>query len=1570
MGMKKKRAGAGGGVRKRPGKSSKKRALVRTERASSAEKAAPVKLAKVEPGAVEPAPAEDSIAFSVVGIGASAGGLEAFTRLLQALPLDTGMAFVLVQHLAPHRESALAEILTRATKMPVEEVHGEPELEPNRVYVIPPDRNMLMDSGRLRLTKREVQGKQHPIDRFFSSLAEHQHHLAIGVVLSGTATDGTLGLEEIKAAGGITFAQDDSAQQPGMPQSAVASGCVDFVLSPEAIAAEIVRVGKHPYLRARKARGGPEAARLAAAHDKASLAPILELLRGATGVDFSQYKVNTLQRRISRRMLLQRKDGIDTYAEFARQNRAELDALYQDILISVTSFFRDPEMFAALKGSVLPALLAGRSAQEPLRVWVLGCSTGEEAYSYAMVLTEFLEAEHESASAQVFATDLNASSIERARAGVYSRDRLHSVSRERLRRFFIEQNGELRVSKSIRDMCVFSPHNVMSDPPFSRMDIVSCRNLLIYLEPELQQRVLPVLHYALKPKGFLVLGASESIGRFGDLFSAADSKQKIFAKKPGSGGVPRMPLFNARSVSGAAGLAKPPQVEGLARSAARWTTPPSTDVHKEADRLLATFAPPAVLVNAELEILQFRGDTEPFLAPAQGKASHSVLKMAREELRVPLRTLLHRAKKENAPAREDGVRVNSLGRRREVSLEVLPVRGATTLDGCLLVLFLEAGAERDPRPKAVALRAPASEPSNANVARLEQELASTREHLQALMEQFEAANEELQASNEEAQSANEELQSINEELETSKEEIQSSNEELTTVNEELRNRNAELGQLNSDLTNLINGVHMAVVIVGRDLRIRRFSPLAEKLLSIIPTDVGRSISDIRTKLVVPDLDALLTGAIDTVTPFERDVKGGDGRWYSVRIRPYLTDENRIDGAVLSLVDIDAIRRAKDYAETIVATVRRPLLVLDSKLRVQSAGRAFYDAFQLTREAVEGQSFLELDDAQWDTPALRRSLEDLLRDDIAFDDLEVAREFPRIGRRTLRLSARRLQLPEDSRLSILLSIDDITDQSQALNALRLSELRYRRLFESSKDGIVILDFDSARITDANPSLADLLGYSVAELLGKELWQIGLFADAAASKRAVRALQSDGYLRYEDLPLKTHDGRSIDVEFVSNVYSQGERPLIQCHIREITERKRLEFELQQRNAELAAADTAKDNFLAALSHELRSPLNIVLLWSQIIGRPGVSPETLRTGIDIIEQSTHSQARLIEDLLDVHRISTGGVRLELDVVELVRLVRSVVESMKPSAAERDLRMTLECELASAPMSGDAARLQQVLRNLLGNAIKFTPRGGEIHIGVTRRDSFVDVAVSDTGSGIEPARLSQIFERFREPDPRTAAGSSGLGLGLIIAQRLVELHGGSLSAASPGEGAGSTFTVSLPLLPTARKTQKAKAKASSQGRPSTPAASAAEASLAGALVLVVDDDREMREAVRQVLEAAGAQTQNAASADLALESIQARRPDVILSDVGMPGRDGYEFLRAVRALPSRRGGRIPAIALTAHAREEDRKRAREAGFDEHLAKPVDAEKLLETLAAVLARARSGTRDAKAAATKPRRRT
>ncbi len=855
------------------------------------------------PPAVAEAPAKKAGAqaasppFPIVGVGASAGGLEAFSQMLGALPVDTGMAFVLVQHLAPKHASLLAEILSRTTAMPVTEVQAEPRVKPNRVYVIPPDRNMIISRGVLKLLPREeARGRYRPIDFFFRSLAEDQGHRAIGVILSGTATDGTLGLEAIKAEGGITFAQDNTAQQSSMPQSAVASGCVDFVLPPDEIAREIGRIARHPYVapERRKAPAG-----------EPDLGQILEILRKIKGVDLSLYKTSTLYRRITRRMILHKVEGLQDYARFLRKNPGEVEALYQDTLIRVTRFFRNPETFEALKAKVLPKLLKNRSGQEPLRVWVPGCSTGEEAYSIA--IAELAAARGSQLPVQVFATDLNVECIDKARAGVYSQNITHDVSPERLRRFFAEVDGSYRISKPIRDMCVFARHNVLTDPPFSQIDLISCRNLLIYLEPALQQRLVERLHYALKPAGFLLLGSSEMIGSYRALFEAADAKHKIYAKKPGT----------HRTVLGQPagryqGRAEPGHGPGRLQ-------PAGSDVRTEADRILmARYAPPGVLVNAELEILQFRGDTGPYLAPAPGKASLNLLRMTREGLLVTLRAAINKARKDNVPVREEGVRVEADGVTREVDLEVVPVKGSSAGEGGFLVLFEEPvpapaslprgkrdrGKAAKPRTKAAA-EEEAAERENARLAR---ELAATGEYLQSVIEQQEAANEELQSANEEVQSANEELQSINEELETSKEEIQSSNEELATVNDELQNRNLELNQLSNDLINLLGSVEMAIIMLGQDLRVRRFTPMAGEIFSLIPTDVGRPIGDIKLKLSVPDLEPFLAEVIATASPREREVQDSQGRWYSLRVRPYRTLENTVEGAVILLVDVDKLKQ--------------------------------------------------------------------------------------------------------------------------------------------------------------------------------------------------------------------------------------------------------------------------------------------------------------------------------------------------------------------------------------------------------------------------------------------------------------------------------------------------------------------------------------------------------------------------------------------------------------------------------------------------------------------------------------
>ena len=723
--------------------------------------------------------AQEDDGFPIVGVGASAGGLEAFISLFRTLPPDTGMAFVLIPHLAPTHASSLADILSRTTAMPVQEVADEPRVEPNRVYVIPPGREMVIARGRLHLRTREPQTVHRSVDRFLHSLAEDQKHLAIGVILSGTATDGTLGLSAIKAEGGITFAQDDTAQQTGMPHSAIAEGSVDFVLPPHEIARELVRIARH--LRLPSSTPG-------ATDNATDIRNVLHVVRQTTGVDFTQYKANTLQRRIARRMMVRKTPSLTEYAELLRTTPTEVGALHHDLLIGVTTFFRNPEAFEQLKTRILSRLVTPARSRDPVRIWVLGCSTGQEAYSVAIALAEQMERVDERLPAQIFASDLNAAAIETARAGIYGKDLVQDVSPERLRQFFVEVDGHYRIVKSIRDMCVFSQYNVLTDPPFSRIDLVCCRNLLMYLEPALQQQVVRTLYYALKPSGTLWLGSAEAIGPQKDLFETGDTRHQFFTKKPGASSLlPSLALAREARPEMPAPKAFEPR-EGM-------------DLSKEGERvLLARFAPAGVLVSPTMEIVQYRGEVGAYLSPAPGKASLSLLKMLANGLQVAVRAGINKARTSENPTREEAVEIRGAdGTVRSVAVEVIPVRAGA---GGFWVLFEEAGAHRKvpARKNRRTSSKGAAEPSE-QVARLSKELTDTREYLQSVIEQQEASHEELQSANEEVQSANEELQSINEELETSKEEIQSSNEELSTVNDELQHRNAELSRTNNDLVN-------------------------------------------------------------------------------------------------------------------------------------------------------------------------------------------------------------------------------------------------------------------------------------------------------------------------------------------------------------------------------------------------------------------------------------------------------------------------------------------------------------------------------------------------------------------------------------------------------------------------------------------------------------------------------------------------------------------------------------------------------------------------------------------------
>ncbi|HLY60551.1 MAG TPA: chemotaxis protein CheB [Terriglobia bacterium] len=839
--------------------------------------------------------------FTVVGIGASAGGLDAFERLLKHLPSNLGMAYVLVQHLDPTHRSHLTEILSRATRMAVAEVEDGMRVLPNRVYIIPPNTTMTLRHGVLELVPRQDSFGAHlPIDFFLRSLANAQKHKAVGIILSGTASDGAAGMKAIKVAGGVTFAQDlDSARYGGMPQSSISAGVVDFVLPPEGIADELKKMGSHPYFRPKPGKKtGMVPLEL---EEDGNYRAILNNLRRLFGVDFIHYKQSTIQRRIRRRMALNSVATLREYASYLEADHREAESLYKDMFVNVSGFFREPEAFKRLQRLVFPKLFKKKPGDLPIRVWVPGCSTGEEAYSLGISLLEFMRERAGSVQIQVFATDISDDAIEKARRGRYLNDVSTEIEPRRLQRWFTKTEDGYQINKAVRDLVIFAKHDATKDPPFSRLDLVSCRNLLIYLGPELQQKLIPLFHYALKPDGYLFLGVAESVGSFQNLFNSIDKKYKIFVKKPFS--------VRPRIEFGGEHLTLQAAVQRESKLPER--LPASAEALKEAADLMVLneYAPPSVLVNEEADILQFRGRTGAYLEPATGNATLNLLKMAREGLLPDLHVALDEARRKNSFVRREGVEFDQNGESKTLNLFVTPVNTPLTQQRCFLVMFQEHAERAASRARKGEMRkkkAPHGVVSSDKFLKLKQEQLATKAYLESVIARQDASNEELRSLNEEIMSSNEELQSTSEELETANEELQSANEELTTLNEELHNRNLELGRANNDILNILTSMNLSLVIVDPELRIRRFTPTAQTLFNLLPTDIGRLITDFSFKMLpLPHLTEYIRDAIAGNTPKPEDVRDETGHWFTLQVRPYTTSDKEIDGAVVALIDIHA-----------------------------------------------------------------------------------------------------------------------------------------------------------------------------------------------------------------------------------------------------------------------------------------------------------------------------------------------------------------------------------------------------------------------------------------------------------------------------------------------------------------------------------------------------------------------------------------------------------------------------------------------------------------------------------------
>ena len=1385
---------------------------------------------KSQPKADRPQQPNQNDLFPVVGIGASAGGLEAFIELLSHLPIDTGMAFVIIQHMLRAQESLLSEILSRSTQMQVHEVTDGMALAPNQIYVIPPNASMTIARGMLKLQPRgRGAGVFMSVDTFLFSLAEECRSKAIGVILSGGDGDGAQGLKAIKAAGGVTFAQcEGSAQVSSMPNTAVATGQVDFILTPEKIAEKIAEIALHPYIADRALTISADTENAIGYTD--AIAKIYSLLRTATGVDFTHYKQTTLKRRMHRRMLLYKLDRLEDYAEYLQNTPAEITALYHDVFIHVTSFFRDSESFEALSSKVFPEIVKDKSPQTPIRIWIAGCATGEEAYSIAICWLEFLTNRATNLPVQIYATDISESAIAQARTGFYTAAQVIDVSPDRLHRFFVQVEGGYQIAKPVRELCVFARQNLISDPPFSRMDLITCRNVLIYLGSPLQKKLLPILHYGLALSGFLMLGTSETVGDSAELFALFDKKHKIYTKKQQSHWVSIDLTASTYPLTAINTL--PVQTERL----------DEIEIEKVADRIVLNhYAPVGVIINSDSEILEFRGQTNAYLEPAPGKASLNLLTMAKEGLRLELRAAIQQASQQKQPIERTGLQVREGDRYRQVRINIIPFQAGAGAKDYFLVLFqdeLRIPAIAAAEDKSRVNSGPKSDES-LEIARIQQELKTTKEHLESIVQEHQAANQDLRAANEEILSSNEELQSMNEELETAKEEIQATNEELNTINDELQRRNLESTKVSNDLQNLLGSIKIPILMLGGDLRVRRFTPAVKGIFNLISTDVGRSLRDITHKLIVPDLEQQILEVIRTLNLNVQEVQDRDGCWYDLQIRPYRTIDNKIDGAVLVLVDINELKliaqqltEAKNYAETIVETVAQPLLVLDLNLRAITANHAFYETFQVTAAQTEHRSIFELGNGQWNIPSLRSILEAIMAGNAQFQDVEIQHDFEQIGHKIMLLNARKMPPIGDTQM-ILLAIEDITEQK------RLDTQRSLLMQEQS-------------------------------------------ARAAAEQ----------------------------------------------------------------------ANRAKDEFLSILSHELRTPLNAMIGWAQLLRIKKFDETTIEEGLRTIERSAKAQNQLIEDILDVSRITTGKFRLNAHLIELNPLLESAIAVVRLSAEAKNIQLKSSVIPSTIIVLGDPSRLQQVLWNLVSNAIKFTPTGGRVDIALECIDGMAQIQISDTGKGIHPNFLPHVFERFRQADSSYTRQDSGLGLGLSIVLHLIELHGGTVDANSPGEGQGATFTVKLPMRTDINESSMQKVLEAIKAA-NEPAVPIDIPSLAGVRVLIVDDESDMRQLFSTMLAQYGVEACVAASATQALSMLTAnpQKYDVLLSDIGMPEVNGYALIRQVRALSPEDGGQIPAAALTAYARDDDRQEAIAAGFQIHAAKPILSAQLAAIVAALVDR-------------------
>jgi two-component system CheB/CheR fusion protein len=1227
----------------------------------------------------------------VVGIGASAGGLDAFIELIAAIPPDTGLAFVLIQHLDPHHPSMLANIIARATSIPVQEVIDGMRVAPDHIYVIAPDTQLTLHDDVLYLLPRTLKVPHRPLDTFFNSLALERENQAIGVVLSGSDEDGAFGLQAIRDAGGTTFAQTlESAKFAIMPRAA--ANAADYVLTPRAIAEQLVTIARRD-----GASGQAADPSSAAAFERIFLA-----LRAHHPIDFSHFKRATLERRIQRRVLLGKQQDLDRYADLIERDSNAVETLYQDLLIGVTSFFREPSRFEALKTIVFPSIIQNRGTEDTVRIWVAGCSTGEEVYSLAMILLECLDGQAAQPRISIYGTDINEQSLRKARLATYTEQAVTGISPERLSRFFTLAPGGYKVAKSLREHCVFAAHDVTRDPPYSRVDLVTCCNVLIYFDPDLQKKALALLQYALAPGGYLMLGSSENLRGGSNQLTTVSEKPLLYRKREAAGALASFDVAPRSPHSRLAPAAPAP----LPRPAA-------ARPYDEDDAFLgAHLAPCAVLINDQMEITRIRGDIGPFLALEPGDATFNLFGLVRHhEVLALLRPAVRRAFREWTAVKRENILVVEGETRRCIAFEVIPYQ-ATPQD---------AEGERLSRDRCwVAFQgSPDTGKPTAETDSHRIEIESLRHALAAAIDDREQLANDATAAAEEAQSSDEELRSTNEELETAKEELQSSNEELSTLNDELRIRNTELARINDDIENLLGAVEIPILFVGLDLTVHRFNVTAGLLLNLRPEVAGRRLRELKSTLDVPLLEKLVGAVIETATPADVEMQDALGDWRLLRIRAYRTSDGKIDGAIVAVVDINVLKRSVIVAET--ATGAANMLSQASALLASSLD------YETTLESLAKLSTAAF--ADW-------CAVDLVNDDGSIRHRTVSHANPVLRDLVLQFQQEAFREPVSG--------------PGAPQALR------------ERQSVLLTGIAEWKIAGVHPEA------KVMQLIGA---------------LGVRSLIS--------VPLIVRDKVLGTTTFSSSRRTYGKVDLQLAE--ELSQRAAVAIDTAMLFRDAESANRYKDAFIGTVAHELRTPLTSIIGWVQLARK---APSIMADAFARIEESASLLKVFTEDLLDVTRIREQKLKMEMADVDLTAIVRSAAEMTAVSAAAREIQVRLHLAFDPAPLRGDSVRLLQVVWNLLSNAIKFTPSGGEINVRLKQEGGDVQLFVMDNGAGISAAFLPQVFELYQQADQEDGH-MPGLGIGLAIVEQIVKAHNGTVCVESPGLGRGSTFIVTLPLLP-----------------------------------------------------------------------------------------------------------------------------------------------------------------------------